>query len=92
MDGYGSTQALADEIRRTADLFIGEFDGIPETDANILLTGVDRTPARMIAYQLGWMSLIRGWDTDELAGKAVVTPSPGYKLNTTYQFFMRLCQ
>jgi len=27
------------------------------------------------------MGLIRGWDKDELAGKEVVTPAPGYKWN-----------
>jgi hypothetical protein len=58
MNGYSSKQALADEIRCTANLFIGEFKGISEADANLLLSGVDRTPAQMFVYQLGWMSLI----------------------------------
>lgn len=35
----------------------------------------------MIAYQLGWMQLILHWDQDELKGKEVITPAPGYKWN-----------
>jgi hypothetical protein len=35
----------------------------------------------MIAYQLGWMTLIRGWDADERAGKGFVMPAPGFKWN-----------
>ena len=81
MDGYSSKQALVDEIRRTANLFIGEFDGISESDANLLLSGVDRTPAQMLAYQLGWMSLICGWDADELAGRTFAMPAEGIKWN-----------
>jgi hypothetical protein len=81
MDGYGSKQALVDEIRRTADLFIGEFDAVSEADASLLLSGVDRTPAQMLAYQLGWMSLIRGWDADELAGRTFAMPAEGIKWN-----------
>ncbi|MDU2242229.1 MAG: ClbS/DfsB family four-helix bundle protein, partial [Paenibacillus sp.] len=42
---------------------------------------VDRTPQEMIAYQLGWINLIRSWDRDELEGKEVVTPATGYKWN-----------
>ena len=46
-----------------------------------MLADVDRSPAQMIAYQLGWMSLIWQWEQDELAGKKVVTPHPDYKWN-----------
>ncbi|WP_330654329.1 ClbS/DfsB family four-helix bundle protein [Faecalicatena faecalis] len=52
-----------------------------EDDSDLRLEGVDRTPREMLAYQLGWMGLIRGWDSDELAGKEVITPAPGYKWN-----------
>ena len=81
MNEYQSKQALADEIRHTANLFIGEFDGISEAAANLLLSGVDRTPAQMIAYQLGWMNLIRSWDADELAGRTFAMPAEGVKWN-----------
>ena len=81
MQEYASKNALIDEIRKTAELFIKEFDDVSEDDKNLLLDGVDRTPREIIAYQLGWMSLIRGWDKDELDGKAVITPAPGFKWN-----------
>lgn len=35
----------------------------------------------MLAYQLGWMELLLGWERDEQAGIKVVTPAPGYKWN-----------
>jgi len=90
MREYESRKALTDEIRKTADLFIGEFEGIAEKDKFKIVDGVDRAPAEMIAYQLGWMDLILNWDRDEAAGKEVVTPAPGYKWNNLgglYQSF-----
>lgn len=81
MQEYTSKEALIEEIQKTAFQFIGEFDNVADEDSDLRLEGVDRTPREMIAYQLGWMSLIRGWDSDELAGKEVITPAPGYKWN-----------
>ena len=81
MQGYESKEALIAEIRKTAELFVREFDDVDEADADELVGGVDRTPREMLAYQLGWMGLLRGWDADELAGKDVVTPAAGYKWN-----------
>lgn len=81
MQEYTSKEALVEEIKTTAAKFIGEFDNIADKDSDLRLDGVDRTPREMIAYQLGWMGLIRGWDSDELAGKEVITPAPGYKWN-----------
>jgi hypothetical protein len=81
MQEYAGKYDLVAEIRSTADLFIREFDDITETENNIRLNGVDRTPREMIAYQLGWMDLILKWDSNELAGKEVVMPAPGYKWN-----------
>ena len=81
MQEYTSKEALAEEIKKTAALFIAEFDDVADQDIDLRLEGVDRTPREMIAYQLGWMGLIRGWDSAELAGKEVITPAPGYKWN-----------
>ena len=81
MQEYRDKKALIDAIRETAGLFIEEFEGVAEADKDVRHDGVDRTPQEMIAYQLGWMELIRGWDKDEAKGKEVVTPAPGYKWN-----------
>ena len=81
MQKYEDKDALVDEIKKTAALFIKEFEEIDEADKNVRYDGVDRTPQEIIAYQLGWMELIRGWDNDELEGKEVITPAPGYKWN-----------
>lgn len=81
MQEYESREALVTALDTAAARFLQEFDGVAEADADVRLTGVDRTPREMLAYQLGWMALLRGWDADERAGKAVVTPAPGYKWN-----------
>lgn len=90
MQGYESKKALIAEIEKTADLFINEFLELKEDDKDKLIDGVDRTPAQMIAYQLGWLDLIMGWDKKEAEGKQVVTPCEGYKWNNLgalYQSF-----
>lgn len=81
MREYTSKEALIEEIEKTAALFMQEFSDIPETDIDLRFEGVDRTPREILAYQLGWMELIRGWDNDELAGKTIIMPAPGYKWN-----------
>ena len=75
MQEYTSKEALAEEINKTATLFIEEFDDLVDKDIDLRLDGVDRTPREMIAYQLGWMGLIRSWDSAELAEKEVITPA-----------------
>ena len=46
------------------DELIAEFDDVPASGLHTLKDGVDRTPAQMLAYQLGWMDLLL--DRDEL--------------------------
>jgi hypothetical protein len=53
MQSYESKKALIAEIEKTAALFIREFPDVKEEDKDKLMDGVDRTPAQMIAYQLG---------------------------------------
>lgn len=95
MQEYASKDALIHEIRRTADLFLKEFDDVSNADQDIRFDGVDRTPQEIISYQLGWMGLIRGWDCDELEGRDVNMPAPDYKWNQLgglYQSFYRQYQ
>lgn len=81
MQEYTNKEAFIEEIEKTAALFVQEFSNVADADSNLRLDGVDRTPREIIAYQLGWMELMQSWDKDELAGKEVVTPAPGYKWN-----------
>ncbi len=81
MPEYKSKQELVDEISNSARLFINEFSDIKEADKDKLLDGVDRTPAQMIAYQLGWLNLILDWEEQERQGITVITPHVGYKWN-----------
>ncbi|MGL5885338.1 MAG: ClbS/DfsB family four-helix bundle protein [Bombilactobacillus sp.] len=92
---YTSKQQLLNEINKTAKLFIGEFDTLTESQKDELIDGVDRTPAQMIAYQLGWLDLVKSWDDDEVAGKIPILPAEGYKWNqlgTLYQHFYKIYQ
>ena len=81
MKDYASGEELIAEIRKRAELFIAEFDDVPASGIHTLKDGVDRTPAQMLAYQLGWMDLLLGWEEGERAGREVVTPAPGYRWN-----------
>lgn len=81
MQEYNSKEEFIQEIQKTSQAFLKEFDTVQEEDKNLRLDEVDRTPQEILAYQLGWMGLLRQWDRDELAGKEVVTPAPGYKWN-----------
>ena len=68
MKDYSSGEELIAEIRKRAELFVAEFDDVPASGLHTLKDGVDRTPAQMLAYQLGWMDLLLGWERDERAG------------------------
>lgn len=62
MKTYDSSEDFILEMRQRAWLFIQEFRVISERDKDLLVEGVDRTPAQMLAYQLGWMNLIQQWE------------------------------
>ena len=92
MTEYKDKQELIDEISNRAKLFIDEFTDIQETDKDKQINGVDRSPAQMIAYQLGWLNLLLHWEEQEQQGNAVVTPHPDYKWNNLgglYESFYR---
>ena len=78
---YKNKKELILEIQKTSSLFIDEFKDLNETKKDHVVEGIDRTPSQMIAYQLGWINLLMTWDRDELIGKEVITPTPGYKWN-----------
>lgn len=78
---YKNKKELILEIQKTSSLFIYEFKDLNETQKDHVVEGIDRTPSQMIAYQLGWLNLLMTWDRDELIGKEVITPTPGYKWN-----------
>ena len=80
MQGY-SKKELINEINKRAALFINEFSKIADEYKDILVDEVDRSPAQMIAYQLGWMNLILLWEEKNKKGKTVITPSENYKWN-----------
>ena len=89
---YANKQQLINEINKTAKLFIDEFHSVPETLKDVLIDGVDRTPAQMISYQLGWLKLVKSWDDQELAGQTPILPAPGYKWNRLGDLYKKFYQ
>ena len=66
MQGYSSKKELIDEINKRAVLFINEFSEITDENKDTFVKEVDRSPAQMIAYQLGWMNLIFLWEEKKM--------------------------
>ncbi len=87
---YTGKDELKEEIRRTYEKYIAEFQDIPEHMKDSRAEEVDRTPAENLAYQVGWTTLILGWERDEQNGMEVKTPSEQFKWNQLgelYQWF-----
>lgn len=89
MEQYADKETFINEIKKTATLFIKEFDDVAESDKNLIIEGIDRTPEEIIAYQLGWMQLLKSWESDELAGKEVITPDKDFKWNQLGKLYER---
>jgi hypothetical protein len=81
MKDYSNKQELIEAIEISYNKFVAEFTDIAEKDLHKRIDGVDKTPAEMLAYQIGWLKLVLSWEKDEMAGKKVVTPKPNIKWN-----------
>jgi len=92
VQGYSSKKELINEINKRAKLFIDEFKEIKDENRDTFVKEVDRSPAQMIAYQLGWMNLIFLWEEKNKNDETVITPSENYKWNNLgglYQSFYK---
>ena len=79
MQTYPGKAALIAEIELHAKRFCDEFQTVAEADKDLLLESVERTPAQMLAYQIGWMQLIQQWEAANRQGVDVSTPHPDYR-------------
>ena len=87
---YMNSSDLIREVEKWANLFIQEFDDIEEGSKDRHVKDVLRTPAQMLAYQIGWMQLLLSWEEKELNGEVVHTPAPNYNwdnLSLLYEKF-----
>lgn len=78
---YASKQELKQAIHEAYLKLDAEFDEVSEEELHLRLPDVDRTPSEIIAYQLGWLELVMGWDRSECAGQPPEMPAPGHKWN-----------
>ncbi|MNI11528.1 hypothetical protein D3C73_646770 [compost metagenome] len=78
---YSSKKDLLEAIHSKYVLLDAEFEDVDTSQKDVRLPGVDKTPAEIIAYQLGWLQLVMGWDKDEREGREAQMPAPGYKWN-----------
>ena len=53
---YKDKEELKNEINKSFEKYISEFDNIPESLKDKRIIEVDRTPAENLAYQLGLRS------------------------------------
>ncbi|HFU6686301.1 TPA: ClbS/DfsB family four-helix bundle protein [Streptococcus agalactiae] len=90
MRTYKDKEELKNEINKSFEKYISEFDDIPENLKDKRIIEVDRTPAENLAYQLGWTTLVLQWEENERNGLKVKTPSENFKWNQLgelYQWF-----
>lgn len=78
---YSSKQELLDTIHALYLLLDAEFDGIDNTYKDTRIPEVDKTPAEIITYQLGWLELVMDWDQSELEGRTFLMPAQDFKWN-----------
>ncbi len=81
MKTYQSNEELKNEIQKSFEKYISDFDNIPENLKDKSVEEVDRTPAENLSYQVGWTSLLLKWEKDERNGLEFKTPSDNYKWN-----------
>lgn len=81
MRTYKDKEELKNEINKSSEKYISEFDNIPESLKDKRIIEVDRTPAENLAYQVGWTTLILQWEENERNGLKVKTPSENFKWN-----------
>ena len=90
MRTYKDKEELKNEINKSFEKYISEFDDIPESLKDTSVEAVDRTPAENLAYQVGWTTLVLKWEEDERKGLQAKTPSNEFKWNQLgdlYQWF-----
>ena len=90
MRSYDNKKKKKNEIKKTFEKYVLEFDDIPEGLKDKRIEEVDRTPAENLAYQVGWTTLLLKWEEDEKKGIEVKTPSDKFKWNelgALYQWF-----
>ena len=78
---YKNKQELIEAINKAYEKFVVEFLEVKNEEIHKRIESVEKTPAEMIAYQIGWLNHIMQWEKDELAGKEVIIPAPGIKWN-----------
>ena len=90
MRTYKYKDELKNDINKSFEKYISEFDNIPESLKDKRIIEVNRTPAENLAYQLGWTTLVLQWEENERNGLKVKTPSENFKWNQLgelYQWF-----
>lgn len=89
MRSYENKDELKNEIKKTFEKYIAEFETIPEDLKDTRVDEVDRTPAENLAYQVGWTTLLLKWEEDEKKGKDVKTPSDSFRWNQLGELYQR---
>ncbi|CAM3088664.1 ClbS/DfsB family four-helix bundle protein [Leuconostoc rapi] len=87
MQSYASKDELIRAINTSYQKYITEFTDIPNNLKDKRISEVDRTPAENLSYQLGWLTALLEWETNEKAGKDFYVPAKGYKWNNLGELY-----
>ncbi|SQI44168.1 Uncharacterized conserved protein [Leminorella richardii] len=90
MKQYADGKALIEQIQSCYQRFIAEFDDVANEVSDLRVEGVDKTPREMLSYQLGWITSLLNWESEEQAGRVAAVPSADFKWNqlgALYQLF-----
>ena len=79
------------EVKQRYQKYITEFETIPEELKNKRIEEVDKTPSENLSYQLGWLTLLLGWEEKEKAGIEVQTKTLAEQITQLNKKVIELC-
>lgn len=68
-------------FHKAADGLLAELAAVSDERWHEPVLEDGRSPADLLAYQLGWGRLLLTWEAEEMAGRQPVMPAPGFKWN-----------
>ncbi len=72
---------LLQNLRQAYEKLDAEFDAVSSSHERVKGIEGNVSCCDIIAYQIGWATLLLGWDKQEQEGKLPAMPAPGFKWN-----------
>lgn len=68
-------------FEQAAERLLTELAAVPDACWHAPVLDNGRSPADLLAYQIGWGRLLLAWEAEETAGRQPAMPAPGFKWN-----------